>query len=150
MEFDPRTEKNLATLSPKTQEKAREFMRRVIPAMKRHGVDVRIISGTRSFAEQQTIYDQGRITAGKIVTYARPGFSNHNFGIAFDIGLFKGTDYLENSPFYIECGDIGKAMGLEWGGDWKGKKQDQPHYQFKTGLSLEQMRHIVRKGEKIP
>lgn len=127
--FDERTEKNIATLHPRVQHAARMFMRRAIELMAPHGVDVRIISGTRTYAEQNEIYASGRTRPGPRVTNARGGFSNHNFGIAFDIGLFKGNKYLESSKLYRTVSPAGRDIGLEWGGDWK-TFTDEPHYQY--------------------
>nr|WP_295770097.1 M15 family metallopeptidase [Rhodoferax sp.] len=41
----------------------------------------------RSCAEQDALYAQGRTAPGNKVTNAKSGDSNHNFGIAFDIGV---------------------------------------------------------------
>lgn len=149
MVFDERTERNIATLHPRAQKKAREFMQLVAPLMKdNHGVDVRIISGLRTYAEQQALYDQGRTKPGPIVTKARPGFSNHNFGTAWDIGLFEGKKYLTNSPLYKEVGEISRSLGITWGGDFKSFK-DYPHYEVPTGLTLAQMRERVAAKQDI-
>jgi hypothetical protein len=32
--------------------------------------------------------------------------------------------------FWIDLGGFAKAAGLEWGGDWKGKKKDVAHVQM--------------------
>lgn len=143
MTFDERTERNIATLHPVAQKAAREFMQAVVPIMKQRGVDARIISGTRTYAEQDALY-------AKIprVTKARGGYSNHNFGVAWDIGLFKGKTYLEDSPLYKECGGIGKSVGLEWGGDWKTFK-DEPHFEVKTGLTMAEKRARVAAGKDL-
>jgi peptidoglycan L-alanyl-D-glutamate endopeptidase CwlK len=129
MTFDERTEKNIATLHPKAQERAREFMRLAVPAMREHGLDVRIIAGWRSFAEQDAIYAEGRTQPGKIRTNARGGYSWHCWAGAFDVGLFSGRAYLGDSPQYAELGKIGKAAGLEWGGSWR--FVDEPHFQLR-------------------
>lgn len=115
MKFDDRTEKNIATLHPKAQGKARELMAALVPVMGSKGVSVKIISGTRTYVEQDALYARGRTVSGPRVTNARGGYSNHNFGIAWDIGLFQREKYLEESPLYRECGSIGKSLGLEWG-----------------------------------
>lgn len=60
----------------------------------------------------------------------RGGYSNHNFGIAFDIGVFEGNRYLPESPKYKAVGALGMDLGLEWGGNWK-TTVDQPHYQLR-------------------
>lgn len=139
--FDARSEKNLKTLLPG----AERVMRRLLRALLDAGLDAKIISGTRTYAEQQKLYNQGRNgNPGPIVTNAPPGHSNHNFGLAIDIGLFNGSDYLESSPLYNKAGAIGKAMGLEWGGDWK--MNDTPHFEVKTGLTMAQKRDRVAKG----
>src|SRR4051794_29191519 len=100
MTFDSRTEQHIARLLPKAQEAARLFMSVAIQAMNSHGVEMRVISGTRTYAEQDAHFAKGRTQPGPRVTNARGGYSNHNFGVAWDIGLFKGTDYLEDSPLY--------------------------------------------------
>lgn len=143
--LDDRTETNIATLHPKAQEAARKFMSAVIPAMAAKGVVVKIISGTRTYAEQDALYAKGRTTPGPRVTNARGGFSNHNFGVAWDIGLFNDGKYLQHSPFYRACGQIGRDMGLEWGGDWKSIK-DEPHFEVKTGLTISQKRDRIAKN----
>ncbi len=145
MTFDERTEKNIATLLPKAQQKAREFM----AAVKAAGIYAKMISGTRSYEEQDALYAQGRTAPGRKVTNAKGGYSNHNFGIAWDIGIFdQHGQYLEESPIYSQAGRIGKELGLEWGGDWK-NFADEPHFQLKTGLTLAEMREKKANGEGV-
>jgi len=92
------------------------------------GATIKIISGTRTFAEQDRLYRQGRDLPGPKVTNARGGQSNHNFGVAWDIGIFQSGQYLDDSPLYAQVGGIGKGSGLEWGGDWS-SFPDEPHFQ---------------------
>jgi peptidoglycan L-alanyl-D-glutamate endopeptidase CwlK len=148
MILDARSERNILTLHPKVQKMARVFMNAAIPIAKAKGYDVRIISGTRTFAEQDAIYAQGRTAKGKIVTNARGGYSNHNFGIAFDVGVFKDTLYFGTHPLYDELGLVGESLGFEWGGRWK-KMVDKPHFQAKTGLTIAQMRERVNAKQDI-
>lgn len=143
MTFDPRTESNIATLLPAAQDKAREFMEKCLAT----GMEVKIISGTRTYEEQDALYEQGRTKPGKIVTKARGGHSWHNFRIAWDIGIFKDGDYLGESNLYAVAGEIGRSIGLEWGGDWDFK--DEPHFQLKLGLTLAECRAKKAKGEPI-
>ena len=93
-------------------------------------ITIKIISGLRTYAEQDTLYEQGRTTPGKKVTKAKGGQSNHNFGTAFDIGVFRGRSYIEDSPDYAKVGAIGVELGLEWGGNWI-TLQDQPHFELR-------------------
>lgn len=142
---DSRSEKNIATLLPDAQVQAREFLKQVRAA----GINAKIIGGTRTFAEQDALFAQGRTAPGKIVTNARGGFSNHNFGIAWDIGIFKGTSFLHESPQYDEAGQIGKGLGIEWGGEFS-SIIDKPHFQCRTGKTLEQLRALHKAGKPIP
>jgi peptidoglycan L-alanyl-D-glutamate endopeptidase CwlK len=95
------------------------------------GLDVKAISGLRTYAEQDSLYAKGRTAPGPIVTKARGGFSNHNFGLAIDIGVFSadGKTYHGSHKLYDELGSLGESLGLEWGGRWKFK--DAPHYQYR-------------------
>lgn len=148
MTFDDRTEKNIATLLPPVQEKARQFMELAIAAMEKHGVTVKIISGTRTYAEQDELYSHGRTKPGPKVTNARGGYSWHNHACAFDIGLFEGKKYLEDSPHYATLGPIGEQVGLEWGGRWK--FVDLPHYQYNpNGVTLAEARELHDQGKTV-
>lgn len=129
--FDGRTERNIATLQCDAQEAARRSLK-AIRATLTPGQDVRIISGTRTYAEQDALFRQGRFgNPPPVVTKARGGQSWHNFGLAWDIGLFRGGVFLTNSAPYIPLGAPGKVPGVAWGGDWKSFK-DVPHFQFGT------------------
>ena len=96
---DQRSGKNIETLHPAVRPKAWEFMQKASEYLKENhpNVQVKIISGTRSYEEQDELYQQGRRKPGRVVTNAPGGFSNHNFGIAFDVGLFRSGHYLEES-----------------------------------------------------
>ncbi len=145
--MDARSSKAVATLLPSVQPKFAAFYEAANKAMKTHGLTVKIISGLRSYEEQDKLYAQGRTAPGQIVTKAKAGFSNHNFGTAVDIGVFQGSKYFQEHPAYTWLGPIGEALGLEWGGKWA--TPDRPHYQWKTGLTMAQMRAKVAAGEAV-
>jgi len=129
---DARSEKTIATLLPQVQPMARALVQKAAAS----GITIRIISGLRTYEEQDALYAQGRTAPGKVVTNARGGYSNHNFGIAFDIGVFEGNRYLADSPKYKAVGVLGVDLGLEWGGNWK-TIVDQPHYQLRPGWATD-------------
>ncbi|UUZ54615.1 M15 family metallopeptidase [Massilia sp. H-1] len=122
---DARSEKCIATLHPSVQPYAR-----VMEKAKSVGITIKIISGLRTYEEQNALYAQGRTAPGRIVTNARAGQSNHNFGIAFDIGVFESGQYKGESPKYKVVGALGVELGLEWGGNWK-TIHDEPHFQLR-------------------
>lgn len=123
---DERSEKNIAGLQPPLQAIARAFLKECA----QKGLGTKIICGLRTFAEQDALYAKGRKHPGDIVTNARGGQSWHNYGLAFDIGIFDGKAYLDNSPQYAIAGEIGTRLGLEWGGFWK-SPVDEPHFQLR-------------------
>jgi peptidoglycan L-alanyl-D-glutamate endopeptidase CwlK len=127
---DSRSEGNIATLHPRV----RPFARALIEKAAIHEIIIKVTSGTRSFAEQDKLFAQR-----PKVTNARGGFSNHNFGIAIDITIFKGSTDPEQaktpvfeSPLYKVIGALGTDLGLEWGGNWK-TIVDEPHFQLRPG-----------------
>ena len=142
--FDSRSEGNIRTLHLDAQKAARMFLRAFTNVQ---DYTVKIISGNRTYAEQNEIYAQGRTKPGKIVTDARGGQSNHNFAIAWDIGIFVNGKYLGNSPLYKDAATVGLAAttGVEWGGHWK--KPDRPHYQLATGRNIKEVRELFESGQ---
>jgi len=148
--FDTRTETNLATLLPELQAAARAWLAHAVAGWQtRTGYTVKLIQGTRSYAEQNALYAQGRTAPGRRVTNARGGYSNHNFGIAFDIGIFTPAgQYLDDVDknadatyrnLYERCG---APAGCEWGGNWK-SITDMPHYQLsRWGSGTSKLRSI--------
>ena len=130
--FDSRTEDNLTTLIPSLQKVIREWLKdKVLVWAEREGIVVKIISGTRSFIEQDRLYNQGRTTKGSKVTNVKGGGSYHNYGVAFDLGLFnKDGQYITSDEPYKALYEACKAPdGMVWGGNWKSLK-DTPHYQI--------------------
>ena len=142
--FDARSENNIRTLSLNAQRFAREFLASVRAA----GINARIISGTRTYAMQDLIYAQGRNgNPGPIVTRARGGQSNHNFGIAWDIGVFTPTGgYVTEGEAYDEAAAAGATSALEWGGEWTGFV-DKPHFQLAVPMTLAAIRTRFEAGQ---
>lgn len=133
----------IATLLPPVRPVAIELLRQLTAA----GIEGKVISGLRTWDEQDALYAQGRTQPGDRVTNARGGHSNHNFGTAFDIGMFDGAKYLDEEAehgrfsfvaldgLYRKAATIGKALGLSWGGDWK-NPVDMPHYELRPPWAL--------------
>ena len=106
----------------------------LVSRMKAVGHPIRITSTYRSSEEQAELYAQGRTTPGNIVTNAKPGESFHNYGVAFDV-VFRNEGYDAPEALWRRLGSVGKALGLEWGGDWK--NPDRPHFSQTLGYNLE-------------
>jgi hypothetical protein len=147
--MDDRTRRIIDTLHPNAQAWAEAHYAAInASGLLPSSMVVKFISGHRTWAEQDELYAQGRTKPGDIVTNARGGQSNHNYGVAWDIGLFTGPTYHGEHRLYRVLGAVGKGIGLNWGGDWR--KPDRPHYEVPVGLSVAQMRQLVLAGKPIP
>jgi peptidoglycan L-alanyl-D-glutamate endopeptidase CwlK len=145
--IDERSARNIATLRPEV----RPLAEKLIETAKAQGINAKVIGGTRTYDEQDELYAQGRSKPGKIVTKAKGGQSWHNFGMAFDIGIFSadGKTYYGESEAYQAVGKIGEALGLEWGGSWAGFV-DEPHFNFNPlGLTLSEVKRRVENEEDL-
>lgn len=116
----------------------KEKVLKIIEKAYSEGIYVLVTDGYRSKAEQDALYAQGRTKPGKIVTNAKGGQSNHNFGIAVDFCLTNeaGTiaNYTVNSD-WRRVAAIAKSMGFAWGGDWKGFV-DNPHLEYTGNITV--------------
>lgn len=134
---------------------------RFLEEAKKSGIEVIIISTYRDAEYQNHLYAQGRTRPGPectcggkknkigtcrkhplglVVTKARAGKSYHEHKIAFDILPMRGKTsvWSASDPLYDQLGAIGKAVGLEWAGDWKGFKE-KAHFQYTGGLTLAEL-----------
>jgi hypothetical protein len=145
MSIDERSAGKIKTLRDKAQPWFTELYERLNAHLNPLGLKAIVTSGNRTFAEQNDLFAQGRTKPGSIVTKARGGFSNHNYGIAVDVTIFRGTNPIFESPHYRELGKIGKALGLTWGGDWV-SINDEPHFEINTGLKIRALRERQRSG----
>lgn len=147
--LDRRTEGNLATVLPELQDTLRAWL--TSPAVKgwkdRNKIEVKIIQGTRSYREQDALYAKGRTVSGPKVTNARGGFSNHNFGVAVDLGLFRADGaYIGRDKEYKDLiAEAGIPARCIWGGSWK-SLPDTPHIQLaKYGSTTSTIRDIFNR-----
>ena len=139
--WDPITSQRIATLHPLIRSRVADF----INEADQLGIQLRITSAYRSFAEQDALFAQGRTKPGNIVTNARGGESIHNFGLAFDVvPMVHGqTNWNGNWSF---IGALGKSFGFTWGGDWQAFP-DRPHFEMDVGLSLADLRGRLKDSE---
>lgn len=148
-EFDLRTEGVIATLLPKAQILARKFMQ----IASKQPFQVKLIGGTRTYKEQDTLYNQR-----PVVTKAKGGYSNHNFAIAWDAGIFVNGEYYDGSDKDPKKAtleekaykDLSKAVlilpTLDWGGNWR-TIIDNPHYEVHSGKTVSQCRALLEAGK---
>lgn len=128
--------RSIDELLPPVAERCRKFL----VECDRAEIDILITSTYRDLESQARLYAQGRVLPGRIVTWAKPGDSWHNWRRAFDVvpvrngklvWSIRGLD----KELWVKVGEIGMSCGLEWGGAWP-RHPDYPHFQDKTGRTL--------------
>ena len=144
--WDTATNNRIEKLHPKIRCAVKNFINQVESEM---GIKLRVIQGLRTYAEQNALYAQGRTTAGSIVTKAKGGQSNHNFGLAIDVAEIKNgkIDWSEQEKILPKIAPIGKKWGFSWGGDWK-SIIDKPHFEMTFGKSLSELRKAYEDNGK--
>lgn len=112
------------------------------------GVHPFITSTYRSFQEQAAIYAQGRTKPGKIVTNSKAGQSYHNYGLALDFVLkINGKVSWELDNNWMIVVNCFMERGFLWGGEFRGKFKDYPHFEKTFGYNWRQL--IVLHDRKI-
>ena len=143
---DDVTDKRILKLHPAIRMLATDFINELNE--KYEGDFIRIADGFRTYQEQDALYAKGRTAAGSIVSNAKGGESNHNFGLAFDIvGIKDGK--LDYDLDWNLISSIGKAKSFSWGGDWKELK-DKPHFENMFGFSLDSLQTLQKDSLGLP
>lgn len=97
-------------------------------ALLRDGIIVKLVEGHRSPERQAWLYAQGRTREGDIVTNAKPGFSKHESGRAFDVCIENDANPW-NEDKLARVGEIGLSIGLKWGIVIGKGRRDSPHFE---------------------
>lgn len=140
--MDTHSEERLAHVHPALALRVRAVCAALL---QQHGYEFRIVQGLRTFAEQDELFKVGRTKPGHVVTNARGGQSNHNYGLAVDLCPFKGGQPQWNDVrAFAYLGSEAVKHGLEWGGHFHAII-DQPHVQL-PGLSVAQCLARYRTG----
>ena len=151
--------RNLDDLQPNIKEKALLLIGRC----SREDLDILIYCTFRPLDEQARLFRQGRTLTqieakaeelknkwgrsdlanllisvgpqnGRRVTFAGPGQSMHNYGLAFDGVPLRGgkpvwqTNKPEDMALWEQYGHLGVEIGLEWAGSWSNFRE-YPHMQ---------------------
>jgi hypothetical protein len=139
------TDNKLASLHSLVQDDMKSL---ILMSKYRFGIDLRVTDGFRTVAEQDKLYAKGRTAPGSIVTKARGGYSNHNFGLAIDVVPFENGKLNWDTQNYPLIGKIGISRGLEWGGNWN--FVDKPHFENQHGKTLNKLRALPKDANGLP
>ncbi|MBB6023890.1 D-alanyl-D-alanine carboxypeptidase [Paenibacillus sp. JGP012] len=106
--------------SPKKQMRkvAASAIEKLFAAAKKDGIDIKAVSGYRSYATQKSIFDRNASIKGEAVankTSARPGQSEHQTGLAMDISSASAGYDLQQSFGNTKEGKWLKANAHKYG-----------------------------------
>jgi peptidoglycan L-alanyl-D-glutamate endopeptidase CwlK len=158
---DPHSEVRLAKLYPDIATRWREVRDRMMSQYQRQ---ISVSDGLRAFQVQSDLWKRGRQLVNgewkvteptKVITYAPPGRSYHNYGLAVD-SIFKGNDpYLEKCSLgesiraWNNFGKIARAVGFVWGGDWSSAKTDRTHLEMSYGFKVDDIQ-MMYSEQSLP
>ena len=137
---------NIKDLHPLLQDKMNQF----IKLCSDNKIDVVITQGFRTWEYQAGLYAQGRTSPGKVVTNCQPGWSPHNYGLAFDFAIKENNqiDWDTRNRKWGDAGKLGESLGLTWGGIWK-SFPDMPHLEYLFGLTIEKLHSGVKPPNTV-
>jgi len=132
-------EQRLSVLHPVLFKRANDFLE----VLEAGGIEVLITQGFRSWEDQARLYAQGRTAPGPEVTKAQPGYSWHQFALAFDCvpvdqvkdlqgALREQADWNVQHPAWQRMLIVGAGFHLSEGASWRTFK-DYPHF-YPEGL----------------
>ena len=142
--WDKVTNNRIKTLDLRLRQPATKFINQVEQEL---DIKLRMTQARRTFAQQDDLYAQGRTKPGNIVTNARGGDSNHNYGLAFDVVIMDDSKKPNWTPLSPEAAQIGVDLGFEWGGNWR-RFKDYPHFQMVFGQTIKQLQSVHNAGKK--
>lgn len=155
--MNPSSEAKLALVYPELARRARVADSMLLSL----GFTMGISQGLRTWTEQAAEFAKGRNPDGTfidpvhragVVTYAKPGRSWHNFGLALDF-FFLNVDgaaiWDATFPGYIKAVEIFESLGVVCGARWPEPKTDPDHVQLTGDFPLSPDAHalyIFREG----
>lgn len=145
---DQITQQRLLELHPAVRQRFEDFINEVEDKFR---CIVRMEPPLRSFQTQQDLWDQGRTKPGPIVTWAPPGSSYHNYGLAADLCPFK-PDHpdLDWNYDFSKWEGLAIKHGMTWGGTFPKEKTDPDHYEYKAGYNWRDLLHKRELKDFIP
>ena len=94
-------------------------------------LSIQVTQGLRTWADQDSLYAEGRTAGGEIITNAPGGYSAHNFGYAVDLvpeDIMPGQpDWTITNPGWVKMLAAGPSCGLAEGAKWR-TFPDNPHF----------------------
>lgn len=135
--------RSLEELHPRVAKKARQL----IEACAAEDIELVVVCTYRDLEAERELHAKGRKKPGRKLTEGWPTKSLHPYRIAFDVVPVVNGMIVPHGPYRDEervwnrLGALGKALGLEWGGDFPLRQYKEfGHFQLTEGLTLQQLR----------
>lgn len=162
--IDKISQDRIKLLHPKIREEVSRLVNEINTTILTGRAKMRVTSTLRTFAEQTALYNLGRTVKnrdgitksrpmGQVVTNAKAGQSNHNYGLSFDFALivdsnedliYDQTSWDTKKDYdgdlksdWLEVINYFKLNGYSWGGDWISFK-DMPHLEKTFKLTVKE------------
>ena len=138
--WDPASRAIVAQLHPDIIPYVIKFLNKA----KGMGITLRINSGLRTFAQQQTLISNyaanpdSSTNGGIVAQPAAVGSSMHNYGLAIDVSPITPPDWQT-------IGAIGTSIGFRWGGGFT--PPDLVHFDMSFGYSALQLKNKILAGD---
>ncbi|NLL91021.1 MAG: M15 family metallopeptidase [Ruminococcaceae bacterium] len=144
-------------------EEANDSLNKMISAASEEGIYLNIISSFRDYETQEVIYNRYVSQWGREYTdtvSARPGHSEHQTGLAFDLNSLSSS-FEETKEFawlYENCSNFGFILRYPKGSEWATGYSYEPwHYRYigdvdfaravmQSGVSLEEYIGLAKEG----
>jgi len=155
--MDQITLDRIQLLHPQLRDEALEIYKEICSRLTKN-VICRFAYTLRTNKEQDELYEKGRTKPGAIVTYAKGGQSNHNYGLAIDVVFLVDKD--GNGSYETASWDVNKDFDGDGTSDWKevdfvfnmhgwkglykgnGVRWDFPHFEKTFGLTISQLQKL--------
>ena len=133
--------RSLDELHPRVAKKARALIEQASES----DIELVVVCTYRDLESEVALHDSGRGKNGKKMIYYWPKTSYHPWRMAFDVmPLLQGipvtqAKYPNEKRIWEKLGEIGEALGLEWGGRWPVPRTERGHFQLTEGLTIAQL-----------
>lgn len=114
------------------------FAKELIHIAANQGICLRLITTPAEKEEQKAKKHQ---LSRHIFMDAQSNFSNCNFGLAFDIGIFERTTtgeliFKDQSPLYAKVAQLGESIGLTCAASNKSNMTQVPHFELRPAWAV--------------
>ena len=127
------------TILEKMPREVAPFAKELIHIAANQGICLRLI-GTANEKEESQKAKKHQLSR-HIFMDAQSNFSNCNFGLAFDIGIFEKTStgeliFKDQSPLYAKVAQLGESIGLTCATSNKSNITQVPHFELRPAWAV--------------